>query len=277
MATTAAPSVSAELRSLLRRLKLGRMLDTLPERLTLARQNRLGHGEFLELVLADEVDRRDRSSAGLRARAAHLDATMVLEAWDDTAAITYDHALWSELTTLRFVEDAHNVVILGPVGVGKTFLATALGHIAVRRRVSVHFERADRLLRRLKASQLDGTHDVELRKLIRVDLLLIDDFALQAMDAVETADVYEVVVERHRRAATVLTSNRDPVEWLAVMADPLLAQSAIDRLTSAAYELVMEGESYRRRQKPGTGPDKPTTDANDADRPRRRGKGVSGS
>lgn len=251
MASTAAPSISGELRSLLRRLKLGRTLDTLPERLALARQNSLSHAEFLELVFADEVERRDRTSAGLRARAAHLDGSMVLDAWDDTAAVTYDRALWSELTTLRFVEDANNVVVLGPVGVGKTFMATALGHIAVRRRTSVHFERADRLLKRLKASRLDASHDVEVRKLIRVDLLIIDDFALSAMDPVETSDVYEIVVERHRRAATVITSNRDPVEWLAVMADPLLAQSAVDRLTSAAYELVIEGDSYRRRQKPG--------------------------
>src|ERR1700694_3371825 len=128
MATTAAPSVS-ELRSLLRRLKLGRSLDTLPERLSLARQNTLSHAEFLELVLADEVDRRDRTSAGLRARAAHLDPTMVLDAWDNTAAVTYDHALGAELCTLRFVADANNVLALGPVGVSKTFMATALGHI----------------------------------------------------------------------------------------------------------------------------------------------------
>ena len=250
MASTAAPNVSTELRSLLRRLKLGRSLDTLPERLALARQNTLSHAEFLELVLSDEVDRRDRTSAGLRARAARLDPTMVLEAWDDTAEVSYDRALWSELTTLRFVEDANNVLALGPVGVGKTFMATALGHIAVRRRVSVHFERADQLLKRLKASRLDASHAAELRKLIRVDLLVLDDFALTAMDQAETADVYELVVERHRRGSTVITSNRDPVEWLAVMADQLLAQSAIDRLSSAAYELVIEGESYRRRQKP---------------------------
>jgi hypothetical protein len=116
MASTATPSVSPELRSLLRRLKLGRSLDTLPERLALARHNNLGHAEFLELVLADEVDRRDRTSAGLRARAAHLDPTMVLDAWDDTAAVSFDRALWSELTTLRFVEDANNILALGPVG-----------------------------------------------------------------------------------------------------------------------------------------------------------------
>lgn len=89
-----------------------------------------------------------------------------------------------------------------------------------------------------------------MRKLIGVDLLVIDDFALQPLDATETADFYELCVERHHRAATVLTSNRDPSEWLAVMADPMLAQSAVDRLKSAAWELVIEGESYRQHEKP---------------------------
>ena len=106
------------------------------------------------------------------------------------------------------------------------------------------------MMKRLKATRLDQSYEAEMRKLIRVDLLILDDFALHALDAIETQDVYEIVVERHLKAATITTSNRDPSEWLAQMADPLLAQSAIDRLQSAAYELVVEGESYRKRQKP---------------------------
>lgn len=248
-----APTVSPELKALLRRVKLGRTLDTLPERLALAKTRSLGHAEFLELVLADEVTRRDTSSAALRARVAGLDPSMCLELWDDSAAVTYDHAMWDELCSLRFLDAGHNVVIMGPVGVGKTFMATALGHAAVRRRRSVHFERTDRLLKRLKASRLDNSHDAEMRKLLRVDLLVLDDFCLQPLDAVDTADVYELIVERHRRSATVTTSNREPIEWLGLMADALLAQSAIDRLQSAAHELVLDGDSYRRRQKPTVG------------------------
>jgi len=253
MSPSPTATVSSELAAVLRRLKLGQMLDTLPERLTLARQGPLPHADFLEMVLTDEITRRDRASASVRARAAHLDPTMVVEAWDDTAKVSFDKAMWAELVTLRFVEDAANALVLGPVGVGKTFLASALGHIACRRRFSVHFERADRLHRRLKATRLDASHEAEMRKLTRVDLLVLDDFALKSLDATETADFYELVVERHRRASTVITSNRDPAEMLAMMADPLLAQSAIDRLQSAAFELVVEGESYRRRQKPVVG------------------------
>ena len=175
--------------------------------------------------------------------------------------------MWSELVSMRFVDQARNAFILGPVGVGKTFMATALGHIACRRRISVIFERAEKLHKRLKAARLDASYDQEMRKLIGTDLLIIDDFALTNLDATATADIYEICVERHHKAATVLTSNRDPVEWLAVMADPLLAQSAVDRMKSAAWELVIEGESYRQHEKPTIGED--PTDPPPA-RPRRR-------
>jgi len=132
------------------------------------------HVDFLEMVLADEVARRERRSAGVRAQAAHVDPTMVAEASDDTATVTYDRAIRAELTTLRLVDDNHHALILGPVGVGKTFLATALGHIACRRRYSVHFERVDKLFKRLKAARLDNSVEAELRKLISI----VEDFAL---------------------------------------------------------------------------------------------------
>src|SRR3954453_17309606 len=122
------PTVTPELKALLRRVKLGRCLDTLPERLALASTGGLGHAEFLELVLADEVTRRDTPSADRRARPAGLDPDMTIDRWDDTAHITYDRAVWNELWSLRFVEAGHNAVIMGPVGAGKTFAAPALGH-----------------------------------------------------------------------------------------------------------------------------------------------------
>jgi len=249
-----APSVDADLKMLLRKVKLGRLLDTLPERLALARTESLPHADFLTLVLSDEVDRRDRTSAELRARTAKLDPAMRLEAFHPDTAATYDRQLWAELCSLRFLDDTRGAIILGPVGVGKTHLATALGHIAIRRRRSVTFSRADQLFRRLKAARLDNSLEVEMRKLARVELLILDDFALQAMDSTETADFYELVVERHQKGSTVITSNRDPSDWIAVMSDPLLAQSAIDRLTSTSYELVVEGQSYRRQQRPQHNP-----------------------
>jgi len=248
--TTLRDAVSPDLRATLRALKLGQMLPTLPDRLTLARQQKMTHADFLELVLADEVTRREAKSAGLRARAAGLDPAMRLDTWDPSAAVRYDHQLWNELASLRFLDGPHGAVILGPVGVGKTHLTCALGHIAVRRRRTVHMASAAKLFKRLKAARLDNTLEAEMRRLAGVELLILDDFALQPLAATETADFYELCVERHQRASTVVTSNRTPEEWLSMMADPLLAQSAVDRLVSTAHELIIEGESYRRRQKP---------------------------
>ena len=242
--------LSPDLRTVLRRLKLSRMTDTLVERCVLARQQKMPHQDFLLLVLADEASRRDSQSAVVRAQRAHLDPAMQLEAWDATAKVTYDHALLNELVSLRFLEASAHVTIVGHVGVGKTFLAHALGHIACQRRFSVLAVTADQMLKTLKHARLDNSYEAELRKLIAVDLLIVDDFALDVMDATESRDAYAIFTERHRAGSIIVTSNRGPDEWLATFNDPIRAQSAIDRFTSNSYDLVIEGESYRPRLKP---------------------------
>jgi len=129
--------ISPDLKVVLRRLKLSPLLDTLPERLVLARQQKTPHQDWLLLLLSDEVARRNSLAISLRAQRAHLDPTMHLEAWDPTAKVTLDRALLNELVSLRFLDAHAHVAIVGPVGVGKTFLAHALGHIACRRGTSV--------------------------------------------------------------------------------------------------------------------------------------------
>lgn len=242
--------ISKDLKTVLRLLKLSGMLETLPERLIAARQNKMPHQDLLLTVLSDEVSRRQGNAVRLRTERAALDPAMQLEAWDETAKVTYNRELLAELATLRFVEARHNVTIVGEVGVGKTFIAHALGHIACRRGIASLAVRADRMLKTLKHARLDNSHEAELRKLIAPDLLIVDDFALDALDGEESRDTFEILTERHRSGATVVTSNRGPDEWHALFADPLRAQAAIDRFTSQSYDLVIEGESYRQRQKP---------------------------
>jgi len=242
--------ISTDLKTVLRRLKLSRMLDTLPERLALGRQQKMPHQDLLLLVLSDEASRRDSQAASLRATKADLDPEMQFELWDQTAKVSYDVELLNELVSMRFIEVGRHVAIVGPVGVGKTFIAQALGHVACRRRQSVIAVRADRMLKALKHSRLDNSYDAELRRLIAVDLLVVDDFGLDAMDAVESRDAYEIFTERHRSGSMIVTSNRGPDEWLATFADPMRGQSAIDRFHGNSYDLVIEGESFRARQKP---------------------------
>lgn len=247
--------ISPDLAAVLKRLRLSRMLDTLPERLALARAGQTPYQDFLLLVLSDEVSRRDNEAAASRADRGHLDPSMELQAWDATAKVTFDKMLLNDLVSLRFVETCAHVAIVGPVGVGKTFVAHALGHAACRRGFSVLAVRADRMLKTLKHSRLDNTYEPELRRLLAVDLLIVDDFALDAMDATESRDAYEILTERHRAGSMIVTSNRGPDEWLTAFADPMRAQSAIDRFVGNSYDLVIEGESYRRRQKPALATD----------------------
>ena len=251
---TLADPVSPDLKRHLRTLKLGQLLATLPDRLTLARQNKLPHADFLELLLSNEVTRRENGSAARRARAAGLDPDMRLDTWDATAAVRYDQQLWNELVSLRFAEAAHGALMLGPVGVGKTHLATALGHIAVRRRLTVHMARAGHLFKRLKAARLDNSPEAEHRRLAAVEPADHRRFRAPAAGR----DRHHRLLRADRRPAPPATPPSSPPtatpdEWLGLMHDQLLAQSAVDRLTSTCHELVIEGDSYRQRQRPSPG------------------------
>jgi DNA replication protein DnaC len=199
-------SINPDLKTVLRRLKLSRILDALPERLALARQQKMPHQDLLLLVLSDEVARRDTLAVTLRVQKAHLDPTMRLEAWDPTAKVTFDRALLNELAALRFLDTHAHVTIVGPVGVGKTFLAHALGHIACRRGATVLAVRTDQMLKALKHARLDNSYEAELRKLIAVDLLILDDFAIDVLDPIESRDLYDLLLERYRTGSIVVTS-----------------------------------------------------------------------
>lgn len=252
-----ASSINPELVAALKRLKLGRILDTLPDRLVFADTQEMSFEDLLLLLLTDEITRRDNSAAENRARDAGLDPSMRLELFDKAAKINFDKRLLAELTSLRFIEAARHVVILGPVGVGKTFAASALGHIACRHGYNVRFIRADAMLRKLRQSRLDNSRDAEMIALTTVDLLILDDFALEAMSKEESKDVYQLFLERTGRASMVITSNRDTAEWIPMFDDVLLAQSAVDRVRNAAFDFVIEGESYRPKLKPQLDPADP--------------------
>ncbi len=247
---TTTPNLSRELVTALKRLKLGRIADTLPDRLVLADKQDMTFDDLLLLVLTDEIARRDSTAADVRARDAGLDPAMRLELWDKTAKISFNKRMLAELTSLRFLEAHRHVVVLGPVGVGKTFVSQALGHIACRHGYHVRFIRADGMLRTLRQSRFDNSRDAEMVALTSVDLLILDDFALEPMSKEESKDVYQLFLERTGRASMIISSNRDTAEWLGMFDDVLLAQSAVDRFKNAAYDFVIEGESYRPRLKP---------------------------
>lgn len=242
--------VNPELVTVLKRLRLGGVLPTLAERLSLYEKQNLPYQEVLLLLLQDEVLRRDSGAAARRAQQAGLSPDMVMVRWDKTARVTYDQRMLLEACSLRFVADHRNLTILGPVGVGKTFLAQAVSHLCCEAGYNVRFSRADDLLRSLRQSRMDNSREALMIALTTVDVLVLDDFALEPMGRDDSHDIYQLFVERNGRFTTIVTSNRDTSEWIATFDDALLAQSAVDRFINNAFDLVIEGESYRPRLKP---------------------------
>jgi DNA replication protein DnaC len=243
-------SVTAELKPLLKRLKLGAMMDTLPERLSLARRDQLDYAVFLQILLADEVGRRDNRNLELRLQKAGFEEICRFEDFDWSAGITLDRRLLDTAFSLDFLNRHEHVLFVGPVGVGKSFLAQALGFAAVRAGHSVRFSRADAFFKTLAQSRVDHTLEKAFRSYLVPDLLILDDFGLQKLSAQQSTDLYELVIARHRKSSFVFTSNRAVDEWLGLFDDPILGNSALDRLANAAYQIVIEGTSYREHQSP---------------------------
>jgi len=243
--------VTQSLKTVLKRLKLSGTLATIPDHVAYAKKTKLSELDFLELVLQDEIDRRDHKNLAQRLGRAGFEEEQTLEGFDWDAPVTFDRDRVRDVFSLGFIERQEDVVFLGPVGVGKTFLACAVGHAACRAGYEVLFLRADHLLQQLHQSRADHSTDKALRRLLAPDLLIVDDFGLRRLDAQQSSDFYEVILERHRRSSTIVTSNRTIDEWIALFEDAILAQSAIDRLAHNAYQVVIDGESYRKRQRPG--------------------------
>jgi len=242
--------IKNSLKTILKRLKLSGILATLPERIAYAQKVKLPDEDLLELILQDEVDRRDQVNLQRRLTRACFTEEQTFENFDWDAPVGFDRHRVRDLFSLSFIEAKQDVLFMGSVGVGKTFLASALGHAACRAGYDVLFIRADQMFLELKQSRADYSHDKALRRFLTPDLLILDDFALRRLDTTQSNDIYEVVIERHRRSSTILTSNRHVDEWIPLFDDPILAQSALDRLSHNAYQVQIEGESFRNRQRP---------------------------
>lgn len=229
----------------LRRLKLSGVLQTLDLRTQQAVDENLDQQEFLYRLLHDEIERRDGKKLQERLARAGFEHDRTLEAFNWLFNAQIPKARIIDLATCHFVDRHENVLFIGPAGVGKSHLAQALGHRAVRRGHEVLFVTAPKLFAELRSGRGDGSYERRLARLADVDVLIIDDLGLMPLRGDEPADLYELIRLRYERKAILITSNRSASEWPGVFGDPLLASAAVDRLRHHAHIIEIDGPSYR--------------------------------
>jgi DNA replication protein DnaC len=245
------PSIPPQLVPALKALKLGGMQESLPIRLDQAQQQRLGYSEFLELLLGDEIDRRANRALASRLAKAHFeDADKTFENFDWTFNPKLPQEQLRDLATGGYLIRKEHILLCGPVGVGKTHLAEALGHQACRQGHRVEFIKSSRLLSDLGGGHADGTWDGRMRHYLLPPLLIVDDFAMREFTSQQADDLYELIGERSRAGSMILTSNRAPQDWYPLFPNPVLAEGALDRLLGRSHHLVLQGRSYRPLQRP---------------------------
>jgi DNA replication protein DnaC len=238
-----------ELVPVLKKLCLGGLLHTLDLRKKQAFDENLDLNEFLHRLLGDELERRETKKLQDRLERANFEHGKTLEDFDFLFNIGIPKPKIIDLSTCRFVERHEALLLVGPAGVGKSHLAQAIGHRAVRRGMNVLFLGASQLFAQLRAGRGDGTYDKRMARLAKVDLLVLDDLGLRPLRGEEPEDLHELIRQRYERGAWIVTSNRALQEWPAMFNDALLASAALDRLLHNAHVLEIDGDSYRGRKK----------------------------
>ena len=235
----------------LRTLKLSGMLATIDARLAQARAGELGHLEFLQVLCEDEISRRSGAAIGRRVRRARFEEQATFEGFDFTASPGIPSAQIRDLAALRWLAAGESVILTGPVGAGKTFIAQALGHQAIRHGHEVRFAKTSRVLADLAGGRADHTWGKRLRAWARPAVVICDDFGLRELTPAQADDLYELITERAGKSM-IFTSNRAPVDWYPLFPNPVVAESLLDRLINTSHQVVMDGPSYRPRKRPGT-------------------------
>jgi DNA replication protein DnaC len=207
----------------------------------------LSHAEWLALLLDREsTDRHDRRFKA-RLRYSRLRHQAVVEDIDYRAARGLDRALLQQLIAGRWIDEAQNLVIEGPTGVGKSWLACALGHKACRDNRSVLYQRVPKMFTDLALARGDGRHPRLMRAIGGVKLLILDDWGLEPLGAEQRHDLLEIVEERYGRGATLITSQIPVDRWHELIADPTFADAILDRVIHNAHRLKLRGESLRKK------------------------------
>jgi DNA replication protein DnaC len=238
----------------LRQLKLSGLLDAVAIRAEEARARSLDPLDFLALLLEDELARRDTESVARRIQRARFEELCDLRDFDFLYNPEIPKARLWDLASGHFIEERASVLLCGPTGVGKSFIAQALGVAACRHGRRVLFTKTNAVLADLAGGRADGSWQTRLRRYLGPELLILDDFAMREYTLPQAEDLYELVSRRYRRGSLILTTNREPKDLYPLFPSPVLAEGLLDRVLNSTHVIPMLGRSYRSQQRPGAPP-----------------------
>ena len=240
--------VEAQIGGKLQQLRLAGMLETLGIRVKQAEESNSGYLDFLWTLLEDEYEKRQSRSLLIRLKKAGFEEEKTLEGFDFSFNPHLQAKKIKQLANCAYIDKRENLFFVGPVGVGKTHIAQALGHTACRMGYEVLFTKAVKMFRYLHGGRADNSFERRAKRYTSVQLLIIDDVGLKPLTPTQSDDFYEILSERYLKKSTIFTSNRPLEDWHALFPDPVIANSAMDRIAHNAHQITMTGESYRNKE-----------------------------